>query len=1781
MNLASLRLLRPPEAEKEAGSQGTKHEARRRLVRLGRSKEAPVSDPGSLVGTRVSTRYAVLQLLGAGGMATVYRVHDDVTERAWALKVMRAELSHDLNFQRRFKAEHRVLASLDHPGIPAVQELYLTPDGLPCFAMELVEGENLDGPGEWEIEAVLALLGELMPILGHLHRQGLLHGDLKAENLMRTPDGGLKLMDFGLCGPTGSRHSGVEGTLTHLAPELIQRGKADQRADLYAVGVILYQLLTGRLPLVGKTPAETLKLHLEASPPPPRRLRPDVPPELDALVARLLSKRPQDRPQSANEVLRLAGLPAESEETLAVPLHGTFVGRKEALGTMLAAAGEAAQGHRPKPWAVLGGPGFGKSRALEEVVSQAQLMDLATVMGACSPEPTPFGPWLDLSRELLAMGRTVAPDQSALLQDALLPFNGQAASNSADPGAVLRASLERLLDTIGTQRGLLILLDDWHLADAASIALLNQLLTSLARRPIAWVITTQGEAPSGFQALTLEPLNEADTAALVASSLGAADMPAEVTAQIFTASQGSPRFIHDMLRYLLASKQLIKKQNGWTLVAGGESSLPSGLSALYQARVAELPPHTQTLARVLALQGGPAPLEVLPAATGLDATTLDAAVAGLLSRQDARQSEAGLALADQQMAAWLLGQLSDVNKQRLHTALADALAAILGDNPPLRLLNALATHGLKGTRPGDYVRWLLAAARTNMAVAAFAEARDFAQATLSHGEALSALERQDMFETLATSHRSLGHGDEALQVSQEAVRLAEELGDAQLLARSLNGLGKIHQLASRYDEARLTFERAVEAAKEAAPMELARAFRALGRLATVSGDLEAAYRNGKEALHLCRRHATPAELARFLAEIGETFQGSEEKLHEGLALTEEAQAISQELQDIHLESFVANSLGNLRLSLGQLVGAKAAFARAAELYELTGNGGEYLFARLNLALVAEEQGGFAEAEQLAAWVTQEARRVNRKFPMAAALAIEGSAAGHMGRTVEGLARLAEANEVAEAINHKVLRGLIQQLEAPLRCLLGQFDLAYEIADALATFGEAAGVPEFAQRGQLSKAEVAFARGDVEEAQALLASLAHTPNVALRLKAQRLLGELALDQGDEMTARVACEAAQALVDEVDAPRETGPLWMLAARLGQSEQAFTAATHAVRVLEATQQRHSLPLALFVAAHHGPLKDRQAALQRASELVQAMAGALGEDATLYLAAFDRQKIITESTLLPQNAVLMPEPPPPTSLAGLQELASRLLQGLQAFQGEASSAVTGWGQERAAKRLEQVISFARVVNSSLQLDTVIDRALALIIEITGAERGLLLLKEGPAMVTQRFATAPGFEAEDTEAEQYSRTVARTVLETGETVCVLDALSDPRFAQQASIMGMNLQTIIAVPLKEQSETIGAIYVDRQGLSDHFTQGDLEIVQVLAGLTAVALANARLMKQQMDNVLQLDQLNKLSRSVSRTLELEKVLDIISQVTLEIVKAERCLIFLWENEQLVFGAGRDHDGPLPAQAGRERSGTICQKVVDTLQPVHVIDTGQDAELATKKSVLNLKIASVVAVPLLADSGLTGVLYIDSRSRVSAALEKEVAVLQAIANTAALAVQNARHYREATVDHLTGLYVRSLFLRRIDEEVRRTRRFGGKFSLLVLDIDHFKRFNDTHGHQTGDAVLRMVSRTIREAVRVGLDVPCRYGGEEMVVLLPETDAVGAVVTAERIRKQIETAGLPTAEGAVLSVTVSIGVASFPAMASSSTELFENADKALYTSKREGRNRVSLYTAEAPVS
>lgn len=208
------------------------------------------------------------------------------------------------------------------------------------------------------------------------------------------------------------------------------------------------------------------------------------------------------------------------------------------------------------------------------------------------------------------------------------------------------------------------------------------------------------------------------------------------------------------------------------------------------------------------------------------------------------------------------------------------------------------------------------------------------------------------------------------------------------------------------------------------------------------------------------------------------------------------------------------------------------------------------------------------------------------------------------------------------------------------------------------------------------------------------------------------------------------------------------------------------------------------------------------------------------------------------------------------------------------------------------------------------------------------------------------------------------------------------------------------------------------------------------------------------------------------------------------------------------------------------------------------------------------------PMLYKDRLIGLLAVGAKYTGEPFVQRDFEFLSTLAPLASNAIANAQLYELAIHDGTTGLYVSHYFRRRVNEELKRSRRYGFPVSVAMFDLDYFKQVNDTYGHLTGDQVLREMSHLLRRSVRRDIDVVARYGGEEFVVLLPETPQDGAVVVAERIRRSVEDF---TFCGGRIRLTASGGVATFPDDAMSYEELLERADIQLYRSKRGGRNRV----------
>ena len=262
------------------------------------------------LGTMLDDRYEILEVIGAGGMAVVYKAMCHRLNRYVAVKILRDELANDEEFRKRFQTEAQAVAMLSHPNIVSVYDVSHS-DGVEYIVMELIEGVTLmqymkkKGALGWKEALHFAV--QISKALEHAHEKGIIHRDIKPQNIMILKDGTIKVADFGIAALESAQEKKSDqtvGSVHYIAPEQARGEQPDPRSDIYSLGVVMYEMLTGKMPYDGDTAEQVAMKHITGHPVPPQELNPDIPEELAAITLKAMNSDINARYQSASELLR-------------------------------------------------------------------------------------------------------------------------------------------------------------------------------------------------------------------------------------------------------------------------------------------------------------------------------------------------------------------------------------------------------------------------------------------------------------------------------------------------------------------------------------------------------------------------------------------------------------------------------------------------------------------------------------------------------------------------------------------------------------------------------------------------------------------------------------------------------------------------------------------------------------------------------------------------------------------------------------------------------------------------------------------------------------------------------------------------------------------------------------------------------------------------------------------------------------------------------------------------------------------------------------------------------------------------------------------------------------------------------------------------------------------------------------------------------------------------------------------------------------------------------------
>ncbi|GAB6903168.1 diguanylate cyclase [Kineosporia succinea] len=1774
--------------------------------------------------------FEVLGQLGGGAGSTVYRVRrrGSGDPQEYALKLL--ERSDALTSLRR---EAALLTAVDHPGLPRVHEVGVA-DRRPYLVMDLVQGTSLGDlldRGAMTPERVIALVLDVIEPLAAVHARGLVHRDLKPQNVMVLPDGRARLIDFGLTAREGDDEDGdaqapvAVGTLGYSAPEqsgMLKR-PVDNRSDLYSLGVIMFEAVAGVLPFSTADVGELLRAHASLPAPLLTDLLPDVPPELAHVVDTLLAKDPDDRYQDgralAADLRAIAGKQSPAPTADAPPMFG----RQGELDTLRQQWTRVRAGSGGFAF-VRSDNGLGKTRLVQEfgdlVEEGGSLVLRARVLPG---ENLPFAafrqvfvnylqqltrlPWGERWERAArlrpvfenwspAMLERIAPGLDAVLrqgqqrrpaperhelpaaEDEILALLGEidAAAEPQNDEQLGAAIATALLDLARTSGGLLLILDDVTAADASVRQVIAHLADQVRDVPMLYLgtgrdgelerVLDDSELASYIATaarvldvdLRLEPLDEASVGAQVRSLVPGQHLPDDALAAFTTRSNGNPFIAQEYLWAVIDAGLLRPAWGTWELDLDrlDELALPQDAMGLLVNRVQKLAPHARALMVTAAAMGAQLRVDVVAAVERRSA----ASVLGVFT-EAARQRlvEAGeegtFRFLHGRIAEAVLETLTPSELEQLHLRIAEVLAARPPGDPARAVAHtfAIARHYLKAgslAPPERVYAACLEAGKLALEESAAAEAVEF----LEHAARLVRRRDSGTSSVLVLLGRAL---KQAGQFSAARRRLDQALtAETDPIARAAihTQLAEVHRAGFRAAELEDAITQGFAATGRPLPTStlwllltsVTMALASIGRrhLRPLLGDVSGEAR--RRALTMAGLHEAAIASAGLGMRVPEFFAHNLRSLYwaaklghgrrfvvaqanvgvlcAALGLNRAAERCFRRCdQDLSAQTPQTRSmLRSFRLG-GAWAGNRAegrawrrqfdGFAPWLDFQPLIDSISVFNLGACFAGRTEEAQYWLAQGRLRLSDRTQEVTTFVTAAPMTAAL---------LGRPVEAETELNRLNQVADEVGARQLRFI--QVMAGLFVMLEDGRTGEPLDHAISDF-EALRVPPglvwranrpvfwLIAAARLAQARACARPGTAEalKEQTLRLNQAH--------RAVEQLGKAA--NTDELKAFWAVARADLLVLQ-DQPHKA--LDVLAGLDPAPDDdmptvAFEAAriaARALRSLNPAEGRRRARTAYGVAVAEGwP--------QRAAS------------------------VVTEFSLPVEDRTRASGGTRRTSYAGGHER-----ERLQALQ-EVSA---------AASRVLDPRVLARIALDETIRILAADRAFLFLVD---EETGSLAQHLGRDAAGQDLATLTG----------YSTSLVEMVRRTGEPQVVAGTEEGAALGAESVVLH-GLRSILVAPMTLDGRLLGVVYLDSQVAKGIFTTGDTVILGALTSFVASSLETARAA-----------QLAIKAQTAERSASVAKALQQAQRRMAEPVEPLGVL------NQLLHAAGREGgllaaDTAFVLRPGRSgvgnRTGVILTP--DGSQP-HITaftDDGGSERLSaspvpfggTAADAPGLlldrfhELTSWLALPLRATDIDLGVLVLAAGE---GDLRESTDLATALVAQAMTAYDRAALFERvqelAVVDELTQLANRRRFFEIATRDLEAAQRQDRPLVGMMLDIDHFKRVNDTHGHPTGDDVIAEVARRLAAEVR-STDVLGRYGGEEFAVLQQGDDP--ELELAERLRACVAETPVPTRTGP-LDITISVGVARLERGDEDVAALLARADQGLYQAKQDGRNRVAI--------
>ena len=1517
----------------------------------------------------IANRYKIIDKLGEGGMGVVFQVHDELEQNDLALKFL-SKTTHDTEESYlRFKQEFWTMIKLAHPNTVNVYD-YGIEDKIPYFTMEIVPGKELTeyipamgvkSSNLQDYDFIYKVLVQACQVLDFIHSRLLVHCDIKPQNIRIKPDGTLKLMDFGLMNQLGMRSSGkITGTVSYLPPEMATGGIINASSDLYSLGIMAYELITGSLPFIGRTALEVVKAHINIPPAVLFKYRPDVPPKLNEIVLKLLAKDQTERYAGAADViadiqtLTNENIISESAEQKNSYLSTSLlIGRDDELKVLQSALEKVIKGEGQAVF--IGAPaGVGKSRLVQEFKLSAQLAEIPFLNGKCYEQGmTSYQPMIEFLKRSLPYSDMEILNKYGPVLVKILPrlkekkFTPVPPLDSMAEKARLYDNVTGYLKDISCKIPLILFIDDLHWADLTSIEMLNSCIRELTKHRVLILGTFRDdEVPSHHpvwqtveegltNVLKLNTFARDDINELIKAMLGKVTITNDFVEQIFLNTGGNAFFITEVMRFLVEEDHIKLYKGEWLLPEDLITlELPTSIGATVIKRVDKLSDGAKSILNIAAVAGHNLDLGMFQKITAFDDRGLFNAIDELIEKQFLNKVEQEYIFPHDRVRETIYSRLSAEDLQSLHEKIAQIIEHENQDKLE-PLYNELAYHYSRGTDKKKAVEYLIKAGEKTY---------ERMQASYLIKQGLDLLEKidyEDKENLLVTTYEKLAWISYmiapriCLEVNEKMVSKLEEKGNIPLekiyehKCLAVSSYTMIGQNDKGYE---ITREMLSKAEKGSLAYALA-----------LFGQLNAHLTTGRFRTLVKEMEEVEAILSQHLSNLSEhlhwVFGFSSFIREDAVAWLGEKVGGTQYSKNLEDMAFKYNFL-DLQFWIHYPDAVRNSLI------------GEYLKIR-NI---------YPELFTMIKRMGRPIQHENRFNVCYAAAAIEFGQIKESKIMVDKILELGNRlGNFQQQANGKLLKAMISEEESKFN-------------EAIQFYQDSINVSRHSMTDLLLPALSRLAAlyikmNDYERARPLadevheLATSGEFENPYHQIHTYRLKGLIDINDNKLDNAEINLKKSLDLASLTDNWIQKGFTLIAFARLNEKHEDY----------EKARELYEEAIENFMTTEN---------IYQASKVKQVL------DNLAKLSSRKKpRKIEIEGHTVPHDKAA--------------EVGYKLIDFMKTINLSdiLSGPVPNKGISKAElEKVEKINRFGQLVLSTLDLKTVLNKIIDQVIEITNADRGVLMLLNDAGELDSQVVRSR--DSSQTKFFNFSKSFTDEVLKTGKSLWVEDAQSDNRFATQASILEMDLRSILCVPLKMNQKIIGLIYMDRQAVTNTFKEDDLSLVESLATFASISLVNAKLHLQSEERNERLQMLNDLSKTISTTFLLEDLLKMVLEFCINISKAEIGYIML--GNELKKACAIDKEGNVLTDVKISKS--VIKKVKESKSPICSTDTTSDEILSKQASVMALDLKSIMCVPILAQDKFVGLVYVSSNAVNKCFTDKDLDLMSAIIGHVGLAIDN---------------------------------------------------------------------------------------------------------------------------------------------------------------------------------